>query len=146
MRNRKCWLLMGLLAATSLNALAGCGSKPSEKITVKGRVCYRGEPLNGGVIVFAPDGDRGNNGDLAKGVIESDGTFSLKSDDSKGIAAGWYRVAIAPHPSPSASATPTASDPYPAPPSRYRNPQLSGLQGEVKRNADNQFEFQLDDS
>jgi hypothetical protein len=120
---------------------AGCGSKGAGKAAVKGRVTYREEPLEGGAIVFVPDEDRGNNGSLVKGTILLDGTFTLQSE----TAPGWYRVAIAPLPSASISLTPTPSRPYPGPPARYRNPALSGLAGEVKPGADNNFMFQLYD-
>jgi len=133
-------LSFGLLAA-ALVALNGCGSKSSTKTEVKGRVLYRGEPLPGGVIVFTPDTERGNNGPLAKGTIAADGTFSLAPE----TAPGWYRVAVAPLPSPSISA-PTPLNPYPGAPPRYRNPNLSGLQGEIKPGTENTFEFHLDDS
>ena len=123
---------------------AGCGSKEHVPITVKGRVFYRGALLNGGAIVFAPDLDRGNTGPMAKGTILDDGTFSLASDSAQGIAPGWYRVSIAARPS-SESAIATVANPYPGPPSRYRNPQLSGLSREVRAGIENVFEFQLDD-
>jgi hypothetical protein len=137
---RTTFLPLGLLTAAVL-ALAGCGSKSSTKIAIKGKVWYRGEPLPGGLIVFAPDSERGNNGPLAKGTIAADGTFSLAPE----TAPGWYRVAIAPLPATSDS-VPTPFNPYPGAPPRYRNPHLSGLQGEIKAGTENTFEFQLDDS
>lgn len=137
---RQIILMLGLLAIGFV-PLAGCGSKESDKKSVKGRVWYRGEPLPGGTIVFVPDEERGSSGTLVKGAISSDGSFTLNSD----MPAGWYRVAIAPLPSPTSS-TPTVAHPYPGPPARYRNPHLSGLIGEVKKATDNAFEFQLDDA
>lgn len=134
------FLALGLLAG-SLVALGGCGSKSPTKIAIKGKVWYRGEPLPGGVIVFAPDADRGNNGPLAKGTIAADGSFTLAPE----TAPGWYRVAVAPLPSESIS-SPTVSNPYPGPPLRFRNPHLSGLSGEIKPGTENAFEFHLDDS
>ena len=131
--------LLGLFVV-GFAPLVGCGSKASSKQSVKGHVWYHGEPLPGGTIVFVPDEERGSSGALVKGSISSDGTFTLDSD----MPAGWYRVAIAPLPSVSSS-TPTVADPYPGPPARYRNPQLSGLIGEVKKATDNAFDFQLDD-
>ena len=130
-----------ILLAVAIVAIAGCGSKSPTKITVHGKVWYRGEPLPGGLIVFIPDTERGNNGPLAKGTIAADGTFSLAPE----TAAGWYRVAVAPLPSESTS-IPTASNPYPGPPLRYRNPTISGLSGEIKPGTENTFEFHLEDS
>jgi hypothetical protein len=133
--------LLPLLIFATLVASTGCGSKGSAKGTVKGRVIYRGEPLEGGAIVFVPDEDRGNSGALVKGTILLDGSFTLPAETT----VGWYRVAVAPLPIADRASTPTASNPYPAPPARYRNPNLSGLAGEVKAGADNNFEFQLAD-
>ncbi len=130
-----------VVLAITIFALVGCGSKPPTKIAVKGKVWYRGEPLPGGIIVFAPDAERGNSGSLAKGTIAADGTFSLAPE----TAAGWYRVAVAPLPSDAATA-PTVSNPYPGLPARYRNPNLSGLNGEIKPGTENTFEFNLEDS
>jgi len=121
-------------------AHAGCGSKPAGASTVVGRVWYHGEPLPGGMIVFVPDEERGNTGPLVKSEIQSDGTFAL--DGFTGP--GWYRMAIAP-PLSAGSSAPTVSVLYPTVPSRYRNPQLSGLEGEVKPSGENEFEFVLRD-
>jgi hypothetical protein len=131
--------LVGLLAL-ALAVASGCGPKAPAKTAVTGRVVYRGEPLNGGVIVFVPDEERGNSGPFVKATVLLDGTFALGAD----LAAGWYRVAVAPLPA-AEPTLPTASNPYPGPPARYRNPQLSGLAGEVRPGADNSFEFVLDD-
>lgn len=135
---------MAFLLLGGLLAMAGCGSKEPVKSSVKGRVFYRGAPLNGGVIVFAPDIDRGNTGSLAKGVILDDGTFSLSLDGAPAVVPGWYRVSIAARPS-SESAIATVANPYPGLPSRFRNPQLSGINSEVRAGIENVFEYQLDD-
>jgi len=132
-------LVIALLATATLGS-AGCGGRGAPSSDVKGRVGYRGGPLAGGLIVFVPDEERGNSGPLVKGTIRADGSFSLGSS----LPAGWYKVAVAPPPGPGRT-TPTAADPYPAPPLRYRNPQLSGLEGEVKAGAENVFDFQLTD-
>lgn len=141
---RKFALFLGLMASGS-PLLTGCGSKSSTKIEVKGQVWYHGAPLNGGVVVFAPDPDRGNNGPMAKGTIQSDGTFTLTTDNTMGVLPGWYRIAIAAQPN-AESSLPTVPNPYPGPAARYRNPELSGLLGEVKPGTDNHFNFELDDS
>jgi hypothetical protein len=134
---------ISLELATTLILLAGCGSKEPVKNSVSGRVFYRDSPLNGGAIVFVPDVDRGNTGPLAKATIREDGTFSVATS-TPNLATGWYQIAVAPKPT-ETSSVPTASNPYPGPPSRYRNPQLSGLAGEVKPGIENVFEFQLED-
>jgi hypothetical protein len=133
-------LVFALLSAGMLGS-AGCGAKEAAPSEVKGRVDYRGGPLAGGLIVFVPDEERGNSGPLVKATINADGSFSLGSS----VPAGWYKVAVAPLPG-SGRTTPTAVDPYPGPPLRYRNPQLSGLEGEVKAGTENVFAFQLNDA
>jgi hypothetical protein len=133
-------LVFALLAAGMLGSI-GCGAREAPPSEVKGRVGYRGGPLAGGLIVFVPDDERGNSGPLVKGTIQPDGSFSLGSS----LPPGWYRVAVAPLPG-AGRTTPTAADPYPGPPVRYRNPQLSGLEGEVKAGAENVFDFQLNDA
>ncbi len=133
-------LFFALLSAGMLGSV-GCGAKEAAPNDVKGRVDYRGGALAGGLIVFVPDEERGNSGPLVKGTIQPDGSFSLGSS----VPAGWYKVAVAPFPG-AGQTTPTAADPYPGPPLRYRNPQLSGLDGEVKAGTDNVFHFQLNDA
>ena len=140
MLSRSC-LRLGLLAVALSTAL-GCGAAQSPTpTTVKGRVFYRGQPLNNGMIVFVSDEERGSHGSLVKAVIQPDGAFVLEPSPP----AGWYRVAVALAPAAN-SAPPTAANPYPGLPSHYRNPLLSGLQGEVREGTDNSFEFQLDDA
>ena len=118
----------------------GCGKSPTPVVT--GRVLYRGEPVSDGLIVFAPNPDRGSDGPLATGRINPDGSFILGGDEGKPVAPGWYRVAVAP---PSGSLeVPTADRPYPGLPTKYRNPTLSGLEREIKAGT-NSFEFDLDD-
>ncbi|MCE9532327.1 MAG: hypothetical protein K8T89_14580 [Planctomycetes bacterium] len=140
MMNRRDFFFLGLQAG-SLILCTGCGSGNPKKISVTGRISYRGEPLHGGMIVFVPDEERGNAGPLVKGSIESDGSYLLGND----VKAGWYRVSIAPQVS-AGTSYPSAAEPYPGPPAKYRNPQLSGLKGEVRPNSENVLNFQLEDA
>ena len=41
---------------------AGCGKSEPAMATVKGAVTFQGRPLAGGLVVFAPDRDKGNVG------------------------------------------------------------------------------------
>lgn len=135
-------LLPHLLGCAILaGGILGCGSRTPNEQSVKGQVWYRGGPLPGGMIVFVPDEERGNSGPLIKAEVQADGSFSLGGS----VPPGWYRMAIAPPPS-SGSTLPTVASPYPTVPSRYRNPQLSGLQGEIKPNAENVLDLQLEDA
>jgi hypothetical protein len=132
------------LVCAALILLAGCGrSKPPETV-VRGQILYRGEPLSGGLIVFAPNPDRGSDGPIATASLNNDGSFTLTTDDGKPIAAGWYRIAVAPKAG--SQEVPTAGRPFPGLPMKYRNPGLSGLTAEVKSGADNVICFDLDDA
>ncbi len=136
--SRRRSLQLGILVAAFF--VIGCGSSSNVPTTLQGHVWYRGQPLPGGMIVFVPDEERGHTGPLLKAAIQADGSFTVEGK----VDAGWYRAAVAPPPT--AGSFPTVSEPYPCPPARYRNPQLSGLLAEVKGGCDNVFEFLVDES
>lgn len=121
--------------------LLGCQKRPTTLNQVTGRVLYKGTPLPGGLIVFSPDTSRGESGRIAFSKIASDGTYSLQTGDEKGATAGWYRVTVA---SISGSQTSYEYAPTSLIPDKYRDPQLSQLQCEVKTNKDNHLDFNLD--
>lgn len=136
---------MKALRWTTLGALlllVGCGdaAKPT---SIKGVALYRGEPIAGGMVVFAPNPERGTDGPLLIGVIQEDGSFNLATDDGKSPKSGWYRVSIAPRPG--VYEVPTPEYPYPGPPPKYRNPAKSGLDREIVVGKENHFHFDLDD-
>src|SRR4051794_13617882 len=110
---------------------SGCGDKPPKpEVSVRGQILYRGEPLSGGMIVFAPHGERGMNGPLATATLNTDGSFTLVGADGKPVPAGWYRIAVAPRAG--SVPLPTVEHPYPGLPAKFRNPSSSGLECEVK--------------
>ena len=133
-------MLIGSLFALAALWLIGCGQKPATLNQVSGKVLYRGNLLQGGVIVFSPDTNRGESGPIAYGKIKADGTYTLTTGDAPGAAAGWYRVTI------SSEVTNGALDPAPISriPEKYRDPALSKLECEVKANRDNHLDFNLD--
>jgi hypothetical protein len=74
-----------------LLSLTGCSQQaPPAPGVVRGVVTFQGRPLAGGLIVFAPDRDKGNAGKPSSATIAADGSYELPDP-----AAGWYRVAIA---------------------------------------------------
>jgi hypothetical protein len=79
----------GLLAA-------GCGGPPPEKfVTVSGRVTVGGKPLSTGQIGFVPDESAGNpHPEYPTAAIQSDGTFTLATNDKAGVRPGWYKVVV----------------------------------------------------
>ena len=102
MRPRRVLLLAFLLGVCALaGSGGGCGSSDAPTpATVRGRVLFRGRPLAGGMIVFAPHPDRGPAGRAAAAAIGPDGEYRLAVGGSPYIAAGWYQVAIADPPEP----------------------------------------------
>lgn len=123
----------------------GCGSPaPPSLAPVHGKVLFHGRPLTTGTIVFAADPQRGTNGPLAHGDIQTDGSYTLRSGDSAGAVVGWHRVTVV------AVELVAAGPGQPGPvarqlvPSRYGDPNLSGLGCEVRAGTDNGINFNLE--
>lgn len=124
-----------------LALLAGCNNRPTTLNSVTGKVLYKGVPLSTGLIVFSPDASKGESGKIAYSKIKSDGTYTMQTGDSPGVAAGWYRVTVA---SLQGSTSSYEGGVISLIPDKYRDPQLSQLQCEVKSNRDNHLDFNLD--
>jgi hypothetical protein len=127
--------------ALGVMLLVGCQQKSTELIHTTGKVRYKGAPLNTGIIVFSPDPTKGESGKIAVSKIEPDGTYTLKTEDKAGASAGWYRVSVV-----SLANAASAYDVVPMSylPEKYRDPQQSLLQCEIKPNRDNHLDFNLD--
>lgn len=70
-------------------SLAGCGEQ--EYAPVRGKVIYKGKPLNFGSVLFQPEG-----GQPAYGKIENDGSFYLSTNgDGDGARIGSNKVRVA---------------------------------------------------
>lgn len=133
---RAVWLSAALAAACA--ALAGCGtSDPPAPATVRGAVTFGGRPLAGGLVVFAPDREKGAVGKALAATVAPDGGYRLPSDGSASVPPGWYRVAIADAPGVFGS----DGQRFPA---ALRRPDRSGLSREVKPGADNVLNFDID--
>jgi hypothetical protein len=130
--------------ACALSLLAGCGGSKPDDTVVRGQILYRGEPVSGGLIVFAPNPDRGSDGPVVTATLNDDGSFTLTTTDGKPVPAGWYRISVAPKAG--SVDMPTAERPYPGLPAKYRNPTLSGLEHEIKAGTDNVICFDLEDA
>jgi hypothetical protein len=141
-------LARGLVAVTALAFSAtvialpgGCSRRAaSPPATVRGKVTYQGEPLVDGLIVFAPDPDRGGRGPIGQGEISADGTFQLMIAGANTIPPGWYRVAFAPAPQ-YAPGSVRDRAPFPLQLSR---PDQSNVVREVKAGQENVFEFMIE--
>jgi hypothetical protein len=135
------WAAVALLLAL----LAGCSSGQPQFKPVRGKVLYRGAALSQGTIVFAPDASRGSRGPLSYAQIESDGSYTLHSDDQAGALVGYHRITIS---AVLATAQVLPGQRFAVPfsllPEKYRDPDRSGLACEVKGDRDNIINFELD--
>jgi hypothetical protein len=131
------WL--SILGCCGLMLLSGCGGSSGDARTsrVEGRVYYRGAPVPGGTIVFSPDAERGGNGPLAVGVIQSDGRYNLHTGSEAGAVPGWHRVTVAP-------AAVEGKAFVQSLPAEYSDPQRSGKSCEVKAGQPNVIEIHLE--
>jgi hypothetical protein len=75
-------------------ALAGCGGP--KLVPVRGRVTYGdGKPVTAASVCFTPDAAKGNTGVLATGLLNEDGTFTLRTHPhGDGAMIGPYKVTI----------------------------------------------------
>ena len=130
-----------VLAALGVWVAVQCGwrsAPPPGPATVRGRVTFQGLPVAGGLVVFAPDADRGASGKAVRAETGADGTFDLSAAGAGRVAPGWYRVALAPPP-----AAPGGADLAAFPPA-LRRPDRSTVVREVTAGADHFFEFAVD--
>ncbi len=131
--------LLAVLGGALALATAGCAGGTAPPMPVRGTVLYCGSPLRAGTIVFVPDPTRGGRGPLARADIRADGTFALQTDRGDGVPGGWYRVTVA---------AVAPADPGAVPrsllPARYGDPELSGLECEVRPGQVNRFNFNLE--
>ena len=127
-------LLLGLLCLGGLLFFV-VGSKPGAAPLqpVQGKVTYRGQLLQTGMIVFTPDTTKGATGKQAVGQIRPDGSYSLNTGEATGASPGWYRVTVA---SVTTSGPASFGQAYFIPvsliPEKYRDPDLSSISCEVK--------------
>jgi hypothetical protein len=83
-------------AVACLACLAGCAPDNGLKMgRVSGKITYRGEPVEDGQILFAPDEAKGTVGVPAMAKIASDGSYSLSTQDpGDGAIVGFHRVGV----------------------------------------------------
>ncbi len=120
-------LLVGL-------TLAGCGrGGPAPAVGVSGTVTFQGRPLAGGLVVFAPDRDRGGTGKPVCAPVADDGGYVAE------LPPGWYRVAVADPPG-----IDWQGHGWPPYPAALRRPDRSGLDREVVAGRANVLHFHVE--
>jgi hypothetical protein len=133
------------LAVSLMLLLAGCNGKSDSLAPVHGRIFFKNIPLQTGTIVFTPNESRGAAGPLARAEVQSDGSYHLWTGDKPGATTGWHRVTIlALEDVPREGLAEPCQRPLLLLPERYRDPELSGLECEIKAGQDNNFDFHLE--
>ncbi len=115
--------------------LAGCGrGGPSPTASVRGSVTFQGRPLAGGLVVFAPDRDKGTTGKPVTATVADDGSYAAPA-----VPIGWYRVALADPPG-----IDWEGHGWPKFPAALRRPDRAGLDREVVAGRDNVLHFHVE--
>ncbi len=84
----RCGRIAGALCV-ALAASGGCGES-REFAPVSGTVYYNGKPVDSGVVMFQPAA-----GEMARGTIRADGTYTLETlGKSSGVAPGSCKVRV----------------------------------------------------
>lgn len=129
--------------------LAGCGGSEFSYAPAKGKVTYKGKPLEFGTVLFIPE-----KGPPATGQIQPDGTFVLETGTQsggtrKGAVVGKHKVEIrcleSQRPGykvPEGQEMPAGK---PLIPTKYMQADTSGLTAEVTAKGPNEFTFDLTD-
>jgi hypothetical protein len=131
--------------------VASCGSSKGLR-AVHGKVLYRGNPIQGALVVFHPKGNDDMNTQRPSGLTASDGSFSLSTGRDQGAAEGEYVVTVVwlKEPEPPAgkkviSTEPGGADPVDLLQGRYADRTRSKLTARVDKKESNNLEpFQLE--
>ena len=145
------WGVVSLLGI----GLVGCTPGGPQQAQVKGKVTYKGQPLAGATVNFTPE-----QGQLAVGVTDSNGEYTLSTGGSPGAVLGKHKVSITKVGAQAEGTANMTPDDYakmakagkmPAPakseiPTKYNNPTTSGLEATVTSDSSkNVFDFPLAD-
>ncbi len=91
-------LPLAILCAFGLALLMGCGG--IRRVPVSGTVTLDGKPLNGGILVFTPDLDKGNTAKISCTSAVKEGHYDLetngitRAESGAGVPLGWYKVTL----------------------------------------------------
>jgi hypothetical protein len=143
MVNRAARIRSSWMAWLAIAVIAGCEHGP-QMARVNGRVLYNGKPLEFGSVTFQPP-----SGQPARGLIQSDGSFSLSTfEPGDGAVVGQHKVRITCYES---QRDPAARGPGEQSlgrlliPLRYTLFDQSGLTAEVRADRTEPFVFELSD-
>lgn len=108
--HRTKWL--ALLTTATLIPLASCSNNGLNLAKVRGKVTYKGQPVQKGTVFFMPDEAKGTVGPSAMGGISSDGSYVLSTEESgDGVIVGLHKVGITGFDPNPVSSGPAAPDP-----------------------------------
>ncbi len=127
-------ILLPLVIGTM--GLVGCGGSRDGLAPVHGFVTLDGKPLTEGFVFVTPV-----EGKMAKGSIQTDGTFILGTDtDSDGAQIGSHAVSVLPPPPQEGMPLSVTAKIIPR---HYTSARTSGLTVTVKPDTDNELPIEL---
>lgn len=131
---------ISIVLLPALLLIIGCGSsEPMGKVS--GKVTFQGTPVSEGTVTFVNK----EQGDLAAGELQPDGTYTLFST-AGGLKPGTYKVAIRPPeveiPGDGSTAPSTGPKDVDNIPETYRNGETSGFEAVVEEGK-NVFDFDM---
>ena len=135
--------------AVSLTLLAGCGDTGNPKTySVSGKVCNRGKPCVGALVVFHPTAKGRENDPKPVATVAEDGTYKLTTFEANdGAPEGEYGVTIVWNEKAKekkynlTSEGMTGADKFRG---RFGDPRNPKHKASVKPNDMNQFDFNLE--
>ncbi|MGL4552714.1 MAG: hypothetical protein ACRC33_16185 [Gemmataceae bacterium] len=99
------------LAFLAVLAAVGCGGGGATFVPVEGKVSIGGKtPLTKGDVTYVPDVEGGNNqkySDFPRGLVDSEGKYTLSTVGTPGAPMGKYKVVV----NPNAGFTPDSAKP-----------------------------------
>jgi len=129
------------LLVFGLAGVGGCGGGKEQVplVPVSGVVKNGGAPMPMGTVEFHPDTGKGNNfKGTPRGMIKSDGTYTLNTDGRDGAPVGWYKVTVSGQGMPDPSKMGGEGGKAPTPPvvnAMYTKPDTTKFSIEVKDGA-----------
>jgi hypothetical protein len=131
-----------LLSTLAICMFSGCGTKGPERLEVSGRVIFKDQPLDEGIIEFEPLDGQGTK----SGAIVTKGEYQIPRD--KGLSPGRYKVTIVAGDGVSGSgkAEPTSPPPGATPGKERIPPEFnvkSNVVREVTKDKPNKFDFKI---